>query len=256
MHIAILGVGEVGSTLARDLLAAKVSVSGWDPNPRNLPDGLLFASSNPDAVTDADVILSTNLAAVAVDVVREVLPHMTSGQVYADMNTASPAVKRAIDELFRDSPTMFTDVAIMAPIAPRGIQTPMLACGKGAAKFNELLSPFEMPITVLNEPAGQAATLKLVRSIVYKGVAAVVIEALEAAEQLQLTAYVREQMLTLLKDEQMIDHMVTGSKLHARRRIHEMDAVIELLEEIDVQPYTSSAARQRLQELLEKDTDE
>jgi 3-hydroxyisobutyrate dehydrogenase-like beta-hydroxyacid dehydrogenase len=148
---------------------------------------------------------------------------------------------------------MFTDVAIMAPIAPRGIRTPMLACGEGAAKFTDLFSSFEMPITVLNGPAGQAATQKLVRSIFYKGLAAVIMETLEAADQLQLTSYVREQMLTLLKDEQMIDHMVTGSKIHARRRIHEMDAVIELLEQINVRPHTSSAARQRLKELVNKD---
>jgi 3-hydroxyisobutyrate dehydrogenase-like beta-hydroxyacid dehydrogenase len=256
MHVAILGIGEVGSTLAHDLLAADVSVSGWDPNPVNLPDGLQFASSNPDAVTDADVILSANLAAVAVDVAREVLPRLKAGQVYADMNTASPAIKREIDALFQDCPAMFTDVAIMAPIAPKRIRTPMLACSEGAAKFAEYFSPFDMPVTILDEPAGQAATLKLVRSIFYKGLAAVVMETLEAAEQLHLTSYAREQMLTLLNNEQMIDHMVSGSKLHARRRIHEMDAVIELLEQVNVQPHTSFAARQRLIELLEEGSQE
>jgi hypothetical protein len=63
-------------------------------------------------------------------------------------------------------------------------------------------------------------------------------------------------MLTLLNNEQMIDHMVSGSKLHARRRIHEMDAVIELLEQVNVQPHTSFAARQRLIELLEEGSQE
>jgi 3-hydroxyisobutyrate dehydrogenase-like beta-hydroxyacid dehydrogenase len=256
MRVAILGIGEVGSTLARDLLAANVSVSGWDPNPRNLPTGLQFASSNPDAVTEADVILSVNRAAVAVDVAREVLPHLKAGQVYADMNTSAPAIKQAIDQLFQNSPAVFADVAIMAPIAPKGIRTPMLACGGGAAKFAELLSPFEMPITVLDEPAGQAATQKLVRSIFYKGLAAVVMETLEAAEKLDLTAYAREQMMTILQDEPMIDRFVSGSRIHASRRIHEMDAVIEMLLELGVPSHTSAAARQRLKELLEKEGDE
>lgn len=252
MHIAILGVGEVGSTLARDLLKESVQVSGWDPDPRNVPDGLQFAASNPDAVQGADVILSTNLAAVAVDVAREVLPHLQNGQVFADMNTTSPAVKHAIDALFQDHPAIFTDVAIMAPIAPKGIGTPMLACGDGASQFAHFLSPFGMPITVLTEPAGQAATQKLVRSIFYKGVAAVVMETLEAAEQLQLTAYAREQMMTLLKDEDMIDRMVSGSVIHARRRIHEMDAVIDLLQSVGVEPRTSTAARDKLRQLMEE----
>ena len=63
-------------------------------------------------------------------------------------------------------------------------------------------------------------------------------------------------MLTILNDESMIDRMVTGSRIHARRRIHEMDAVIELLQSIDVQTHCSAAARQRLTDLLEGEADE
>jgi 3-hydroxyisobutyrate dehydrogenase-like beta-hydroxyacid dehydrogenase len=253
MRVAILGIGEVGSTLARGLLAQDVHVSGWDPYPRNLPEGLRFADSNPDAVQDADIILSTNLATVAVDVVREILPHLKAGQVYADMNTSSPMMKEEIALLFQDCPALFTDVAIMAPIAPQGIRTPLLASGTGAAQFAEGFQQYGSPITILDEPAGHAATLKLVRSIFYKGLAAVVMETLEAAEKLQLTPYAREQMLTILKDEPMIDRFVTGSRIHARRRIHEMDAVVEMLESLEVQAHCSSATRQRLIELLEED---
>lgn len=253
MRVAILGIGEVGSTLARDLLAKNVVVSGWDPNPRNLPDGLHFASSNPDAVKDADLILSANVAAVAVEVAREVLPHLRSGQIYADMNTSSPMIKQEIALLFQDCPALFADVAVMAPIAPQGIRTTLLVSGAGAQQFADHYQQFGAPITVLDEPAGQAATLKLIRSIFYKGLAAVVMETLEAAEKLDLTPYAREQMLTILRDEPMIDRFVTGSRIHARRRIHEMDAVIELLQSIEVQTHCSAAARQRLIELLEEE---
>jgi len=242
----------VGSTLADDLLKATIDVSGWDPNPRHLPDGLRFASSNPDAVENTDVILSTNLAAVAVDVAREVLPYLKADQVYADMNTTSPMIKQEIDRLFHGYPALFTDVAIMAPIAPKRIRTPLIACGNGAAQFAGFFSQFGTPVTVLDEPAGQAATQKLVRSIFYKGLASVVLETLKAAEKLHPTSYAREQMLTILKDEPMIDRFVTGSMLHARRRIYEMDAVIDLLQKINVQPHSSAAARQRLKDLLEE----
>lgn len=253
MNVAILGIGEVGSTLARDLLAQDVHVSGWDPNPRHLPEGLRFADSNPDAVHEANLILSTNLSSVSIEVAREVLPHLKAGQIYADMNTSSPTMKEEIALLFRDCLALFSDVAIMAPIAPQGIQTPLLASGTGAAQFAKGFQQFGSPITVLDAPAGHAATLKLVRSIFYKGLAAVIIETLEAAGKLQLTPYAREQILTIIKDEPTIDRFVTGTRIHARRRIHEMDAVIELLGSIDVQPHCSSAARQRLIEFLEKE---
>ena len=252
MRVAILGIGEVGSTLASNLLAAGVQVSGWDPNPRNLPDGLHFAASNAEAVKGANLILSANLAAVSVDVAREVLPQLEENQVYADMNTASPGTKQAIDSLLADSPALFADVAIMAPIAPKRIRTPLLVSGNGASQFAELYSKFGSPITVLDEAAGYAAILKLVRSIFYKGLAAVVIETLEAAEKLNLDAYAREQMMTILRDEPMIDRFVNGSRIHARRRIHEMDTVIELLQSLDVETYSSEAARAHLIDLLEE----
>ena len=103
-----------------------------------------------------------------------------------------------------------------------------------------------MPITILEGGAGVAATHKLVRSIMYKGVAAVVMECLEAAQALDMEDYAREQMMSLLKDEAMIDHFVAGSKKHATRCIHEMEAVVELLNNIDISPLTSQAAVNKL----------
>lgn len=256
MHVAILGIGEVGRTLARDLLAAGVSLSGWDPAPHHIPDGLSFADGNPQAAQSADLILSTNLSRVAVEVAQEVLPVLGAGQVFAEMNTASPALKREIADLFEDSGASFTDVAIMAPIILKGIHTPMLASGSGAPIFSRLLSPFGAPITVVPGPAGQAATYKLLRSIFYKGLASVVIETLEAARQMDLEEWVRDQMLTILQDGSMIDRFVEGSRTHAARRVDEMSAVIDLLVEIGVQPYSSSAARERLRDLLEDEASE
>jgi 3-hydroxyisobutyrate dehydrogenase-like beta-hydroxyacid dehydrogenase len=249
MNIAILGIGEAGGALARDLLQQGVTLSGWDPEPQNLPDGLLFAGSNPAAARDADLVLSTNRAAVAVEVAREVLPVLGPGQVYADLNTAAPEIKRQIDELFRDGPAQFADVAIMSPILPHGVRTPTLACGGGAGAFFRILSGYGMPVTVLDGPAGQAAVYKLLRSTFYKGVAAVVLETAEVAEALGLEAWAREQMLTVLKEEAMIDRFIRGSKKHAARRAHEMDAVIDMLTAEGVRPLTSAAARERLIEL-------
>jgi 3-hydroxyisobutyrate dehydrogenase-like beta-hydroxyacid dehydrogenase len=69
--IAILGIGEAGGTFARDLIAKGVQVRGWDPEPRNLPDGLDFAVNNPAAASGADIVLSVNWASVAVEVAKE-----------------------------------------------------------------------------------------------------------------------------------------------------------------------------------------
>lgn len=247
-----MGIGEAGGTLARDLIAKGIRVHGWDPEPRNLPDGLDFAESNPAAVTGAEVVLSVNWASVAVEVAKEVAPVLQPNQLYADMNTAAPQLKRVIAPIIEKTGALFVDAALMDPVPPKGLGTQVYASGSGGRLFAEKLTPLGMPVTYLDGEAGNAATHKLVRSIMYKGIAAVIIECLEAAEKLDMTEYARTQMLKIICDEPMIDRFVSGSIKHAKRRVEEMQAVVEMLDSIGVSSFTSQAAVQRLKELMEK----
>jgi len=252
MIIAILGIGEAGGTLARDLIAAGVQVRGWDPEPRNLPDGLDFAESNPAAVSGADVVLSVNWASVAMDVANEVAPVLQPNQLYADMNTVAPQLKRDVAPIIEKTGALFVDAALMDPVPPKGLGTQVYASGSGAEMFAEKMIPLGMPVTYLDGEAGNAATHKLVRSIMYKGVAAVIMECLEAAEKLNMTEYARAQILKIIYDEPMIDRFVTGSIKHAKRRVEEMQAVVEMLNSIGVSAFTSQASVNRLKEIMEK----
>lgn len=252
MIIAILGIGEAGGTLARDLIAKGITVRGWDPEPRSLPDGLIFADGNPAAVAGAEIVLSVNWASVGVDVAKEVASALRPNQLYADMNTAAPQLKRVIAPIIEKTGALFVDAALMDPVPPKGLGTQVYASGSGAEKFTEKMTPLGMPVTYLNKEAGNAATHKLVRSIMYKGVAAVIIECLEAAEKLNLTEYARTQMLKIIYDEPMIDRFVNGSIKHAKRRVEEMKAVVEMLDSIGVSAFTSQASVNRLKEVMEK----
>ena len=252
MIIAILGIGEAGGTLARDLIARGVQVRGWDPEPRNIPIGLEFASSNPAAVLEADIVLSVNWASVAVEVAHEVAPVLQPDQLYADLNTAAPQLKRDIAPVIEKTGALFVDAALMDPVPPKGLGTQVYASGSGAEIFAERMISLGMPVTFLDREPGNAATHKLVRSIMYKGVAAVIIECLEAAEALNMTDYARAQMLKIIYDEAMIDRFVTGSIKHAKRRVEEMEAVVEMLNSIGVSSFTSQASIRRLKEIMEK----
>jgi 3-hydroxyisobutyrate dehydrogenase-like beta-hydroxyacid dehydrogenase len=252
MFIAILGVGEAGGALARDLIAKGVHVRGWDPEPRNLPNGLEFAASNPAAASSADIVLSINWASVAIEVAMEVAPVLKPHQLYADLNTAAPQLKRDIAAVIEKKGASFIDAALMDPILPKGLGTQVYASGSGAELFMQKMTPLGMPVTYLDREAGNAATHKLVRSIMYKGVAAVIMECLSAAEVFNMTEYARVQMLKIISDEAMIDRFVSGSIKHAGRRVHEMEAVVEMLHSIGVSAFTSQAAVQRLKEIMEK----
>ena len=167
------------------------------------------------------------------------------------MNTASPQTKKRVEEIINQSGAETVDVAIMAPVPPKGIKTPFLISGPGALKFEETLIPFGLDITIISGQVGEAATRKLLRSVVYKGFAAVIGEAVAAGEALGLEHYIREQIGSLIGgDNAIIDRFLEGSKTHALRRSHELDAVVAMLTDLKLEPVMSKATLKSLQNLI------
>ncbi len=252
MQIAIFGLGEAGSHFANDLAQMGVNVVGYDPAPkRTLHPSVRVAISNAEAARGSDIILSVNLSAVAETVAAEVVPVLQPGQIYAEMNTASPDTKRAVAAIVQPSGASAVDVAIMAPVPPKGIRTPFLVSGPGAALFAEKLIPLGLDISMLSDEMGEAATRKLLRSIVYKGVAAVIGEAVAAGQSFGLEPYIREQIRSVIGGtDALIDRFLEGSKTHALRRSHELEAVVQMLTTRDVEPVMSQATLRSLENLI------
>src|ERR1700678_166580 len=96
MTVAVLGLGEAGSLLARDLVRGGAAVRGWDPDFHGDLSEIPLAESFAAAVTGADVVISVTWATVAADVAREALPLLHRGMLYADHNTAGPVLKEAL----------------------------------------------------------------------------------------------------------------------------------------------------------------
>jgi 3-hydroxyisobutyrate dehydrogenase-like beta-hydroxyacid dehydrogenase len=168
------------------------------------------------------------------------------------MNTSAPQIKIDVAAALAKTDALIADVAIMAPVPMKGIRSPFLVSGPGALKFSQMLNEHQLDITVLNDVVGDAATHKLLRSIVYKGFAAIIGEAVTASQALGLEKYMREQIGGLIggKDE-LIDRFIEGSKLHALRRSHELEAVVAMLTNNKVEPVMSRATLKSLQNLIE-----
>jgi 3-hydroxyisobutyrate dehydrogenase-like beta-hydroxyacid dehydrogenase len=240
MQVAVLGLGEAGSRFAADLEAAGCTVRGWDPR------GGGNAASDRDAVAGADVVLSLTAAAAALDAARSVAGALGSGAVYADLNTASPELKR---ELAATAP-LFADVALMGSVPSTGLATPALASGPGAERFAELFRPLGMPVEIVDNAAG----VKLLRSVFMKGVAAAALESLEAAEAAGAAERVRADIVSMI-GEPVLERLLEGSRLHATRRVDEMRAAAAYLEELGVAPHIANAAADSLRR-LERDRSE
>ena len=244
IQVALLGLGEAGKAFASDLIALGVPTAGWDPVPARSVVGLRRAENAVDAVAGADLVLSLNSSASAVAAAEAVAAGLSPGSLFADLNTTAAAVKREIAATVRSAGSSFADVALLAPVPGRGIRTPALASGDGAARYAEILSSLGAPVDVVGPEPGAAATRKLLRSVFMKGLAASVLEGLAAAEAAGCADWLRSDIAATLRDadESLVDRLVDGSRQHAVRRTAEMEAAAELLRELGVEPHVAEAA--------------
>ena len=248
-QIAILGLGEAGSEIAIGLVAAGASVRGYDPKVPSV-DGVTPRADDADAVRDADLVLSVNSAADAVEALTNALPALRPGTIWADLNTASPATKTALAQAAGPG-VHVVDVALMAPVPGKGLQTPMLASGDAAHRYADLLNDLGATVSVIDGPVGAAISRKLLRSVFYKGVAAAVVEALSAADAAGyanwLATNIRAELASF--DTSTIDRLIDGTHKHAKRRADEMAAATDLLTELGVPARIAPAARDLLIDL-------
>ncbi len=248
--VAVLGLGEAGSAIAGDLAAAGVRVRGYDPAV-TAAGPVLDTGSDAEAARGAHLVLSVNSAKDAVDALKAGLPglladgHPRPDVLWADLNTASPGTKRQLADLARDAGVPFADVAMMAPVPGRGLRVPMLASGAGAGRYAALLTPLGAGIEVLDGPAGLAASKKLLRSVFYKGMAASIVEALDAAGAAGDEPWLREHIAAELAamNSATLDRITRGTRQHAVRRAAEMEAAASMLTELGVPPLMASASR-------------
>ena len=251
--IAVLGLGEAGSLLARDLAAAGATVRGYDPRVP-APAGVAGAGSDAEAVAGASLVLSVNSAGDAVAALEASLTALRPGTAWADLNTAAPRVKQRLAALGAGHGIPVTDIAMMAPVPGNGLRVPMLASGGAARDVAATLRGHGADIEVLDGPAGLAATRKLLRSVFYKGMASSIMEALEAARAAGLEDWLRPHIAEDLSaaDASTVERIVTGTRQHAVRRGHEMAAAAEMLIDLGVQPIMADASRALHERLAEE----
>lgn len=224
MRIAVLGLGEAGSIYARGLAERGAEVVGFDPVVLEAPAGVTRLASIGDAVDGAELVLSLVGATAADAVLGEALPRMTASAAFADFNTGAPEQKRGLATRAGAAGIPFADVAVMAPVPRAGIDTELFASGDGAESAADALGGYGLPIRVIGADAGDAAGLKLVRSVFMKGLAGLVFESLAAAEKIGATAEARAQIAAELgpDGDALVQRLLDGTRQHAARREHEM----------------------------------
>jgi hypothetical protein len=246
--VAVLGLGEAGGRIAADLVSVGVEVRGHDPLTLSAPEGVGHATDPGGAVSGSTLVLALTTPSTALAAAESALPGLGSGAIYADLNTTSPALKQDIAALVDRADARFADVALLGPVPARGLRTPALASGSGAQAFADALGPLGMPVEVVSERPGDAAILKLLRSVFMKGLAASVLESLRAAEAAGHRSWLEGEIAAVV-GEPLLERLVAGSRRHAVRRLDELEAARMLLVELGVEPRIASASAAVLAEL-------
>lgn len=242
----VIGLGEAGAIYATALIDAGHTVTGYDPVAPTTPPGVTRASTAAEACLDADVVLVLTGAGAAPSVAAECLPVMRPQACYADLTSSSP---QTMEELGRTATqAVFADVAILGPVPLHGARTPLMVSGPGAPVLAELAGSLGAPVQIVEGGPGAAMAHKLLRSVVMKGMASVVVEAVTAGRAAGLEPWIRTQIADQLAGDgqAVIDRWLTGTVKHAQRRSHEMRSTAQYLVELGVPAELTQASAEAL----------
>lgn len=247
MRIALIGFGEVGQTLAQDL-AGKAELAAWDiAFGVEVPLGVRRAESAPDAVRDADLIVSAVTADQDLTAAQSVGP--LNGAFFLDLNSCSPGQKVAAAEAIAAAGGRYVEAAVMSPIGPKRIASPMLLGGPHARDFLEAAGGLGFAgATAYSDTIGQAAATKLCRSVMIKGVEALLTESMLAARHYGVEQVVLDSLSDLLPLpdwNRTAQYMISRSLEHGTRRAEEMREAARTVEEAGVVGLMSRAIAER-----------
>jgi len=260
--IAFIGFGEAGQAIAAGLREAGVeAMAAWDilfPQPagETLKEaaraaGLRCANSAADAVRGSGLIISAVTAASSVEAAQAVKSHLAGVPYFLDINSVSPGRKQETAKLLGDA-GRYVDVAVLAPIYPARHQTPMLLAGPHAGAIAPMLASLGMRVSIAGLETGAAAAIKMVRSVMIKGMEALTLECFLAASR----AGVIDEVAASMKNNypgldwaKIVPYNLERMANHGERRAAEMEEVADTLRELGVEPLMTSATVKRQREM-------
>jgi 3-hydroxyisobutyrate dehydrogenase-like beta-hydroxyacid dehydrogenase len=259
-RISFIGFGEAGQAIASGLRETGIErVAAWDilfpeqtgaklkEAAKNL--GVRVATSAGDAVRETDVVISAVTAASSLDAARSATPHLGGNPYYLDINSVSPGRKQETAGLLSDR-ARYVDVAVIAAIYPARHRTPLLLSGPHAEDIAPLLRELDMQFLVVGPEIGSAAAIKMIRSVMIKGMEALTLECFLAAAR----AGVLEEVTSSLKNNyptldwtKIADYNLERMASHGERRAAEMEESAATLRELGLDPLMveSTVKRQR-----------
>ena len=258
-HIGLVGYGEVGRILAEDLRAQGLTVSAFDlkltradsaPALRAhaLQHGVALCDDHADLARDAHLVISAVTASQAVPVAQACAAAVQRGAFFLDFNSASPGAKQRAAAWIDGAGGRYVEGAVMTSIPPYRIRVPLLLGGASAADLHPLVTALGFASTVASERLGVASATKMCRSVMVKGLEAMVIESFTAARH----HGVEDAVIASLQEtfpgidwEKQAAYFFQRVIEHGRRRSEEVREVAETVREAGLVPHSASGTAER-----------
>ncbi len=258
-RICLVGFGEVGQILAADLSAQGIrGLAAWDilfPNADSRPSRALSATAvrrganARDAVADADLVICAVTAAQGVEAARAAAEGLARNTFFLDLNSVSPEMKKEAARLVAAGGGLYVEAAVMSSVPPKRIATSILLGGPHASAFLPLARTLGFAgAQVFSDELGRASAAKMCRSVMVKGIEALLTESMLTARRYG----VADTVLASLQDlfpvgdwRALSRYMISRSLLHGRRRAEEMREVARTVSDAGLQPWMSAACAQR-----------
>jgi len=261
-RVSFIGFGEAGQVIASGLRETGIErIAAWDilfplPEGERLKAagetiGVRCADSAADAVAETDMVISAVTAASSLEAARSVVSHLNGAPYYLDINSVSPGRKQETAALLSER-ARYVDVAVIAPINPQRHRTPLLISGPHADTVSPQLRELEMQLTVVDAATGSAAAIKMIRSVMIKGIEALTLECFVAASR----AGVLDAVTASLKNNypgldwpKMSEYNLERMARHGERRAAEMEESAATLRELGLEPLMVEATVKRQREM-------
>jgi len=259
----MVGYGEVGRIFTAGLKHRVAGVSAWDLkfDASALRDVLLghAAQAGVDACTSmadlcarADLVISAVTASNTLAVAQAAAPHIRPGAIFLDLNSASPGTKQQAAALIDAAGAHYVEAGVMTSVPPYGVRVPMLLGGARAAELAAVLTGWGMEAKPVSEKLGVASAIKMCRSVMIKGLEALVIESYTTARAYGVEDHV---LPTLAETFPSIDWDKQGAYFfsrvvqHGQRRAEEMREAANTVREAGTgfKPFMASAIADKQQ---------
>ena len=241
--LVFVGFGEAGQAFAAPnggvLRAYDRKTGGTDTAPAKQAEyrdhGVVGALTNAEAVAGARLILSLVTADQALAAAEETARSIAPGALFCDCNSVAPGTKRAAAAVIEAAGGRYVDVAVMSPVQPQRLRVPLLVSGPHSVAAVEALERLGFNPRAIGTSVGDASSIKMIRSVMVKGIEALSAECALAAHAAGLEAEVIASLDASWPGAdwaRRFDYNLDRMLVHGIRRAAEMEEVVKTLDSL------------------------